>query len=288
MKDDSQNLPQTSQNLSSGGNFEKLDLPRGQDAHVWLHRSRRPLAVHRHAELEANLILSGRAVYLVDGRHYRLSRRTFIWLFPAQNHILIEPSPDFSMHIAVWKPGLVQNAVRSPSNAPLLSETAPEVFCRRLETDDFARLEVLCTRLINEADPDFLNAGSTFLLHEFWRAFKCGNETVAGRAVHPAIERAARILSVESMPLPELAHSVGLSESRLSGQFKVQIGQSVSQFRAARQIDRFLKLYDGRNFTLGDAAREVGFGSYAQFHRVFRETMGVSPAQWREKLRDED
>lgn len=281
---DSQNLPETSQMLSFSAIFERLNFPQGYEARVWLHRSRGVISPHRHAELEANLILSGHAFYLVDGRRFRLARRTLIWLFPAQNHLLIEQSADFSMQIAVWKPSLIENAVRGPFAPILGSQNAPPQFCRRLESADFAVVETLFARLNGENDADFCNAGAAFLLLECWRAWQGGDETVAGRVVHPSIERAARVLRDESPNLPELARRVGLSESRLSGQFKIQIGQSVTQFRAARQIERFLKLYDGRN-SIGAAAFEAGFGSYAQFHRVFCQIMGCNPAQWRDKLR---
>ena len=59
--------------------------------------------MHSHAELEFNLVLRGRAAYVVDDARYDLGRGSSIWLFPAQQHLLINQSPDFEMWIAVFR-----------------------------------------------------------------------------------------------------------------------------------------------------------------------------------------
>jgi transcriptional regulator GlxA family with amidase domain len=75
----------------------------------------------------------------------------------------------------------------------------------------------------------------------------------------------------------------------LSRIFKEQIGVSISQFRNQQRLQRFLSLYGrGRHTTALAAALEAGFGSYAQFNRVFREQTGRSPSARRTAAADED
>jgi AraC-like DNA-binding protein len=84
------------------------------------------------------------------------------------------------------------------------------------------------------------------------------------------------------MSLPELARRSFLSASRLSRLFKQQTGVSLATYRNRQRLDRFLACYDGRGTrTLLDAALEAGFGSYAQFHRVFKALTGRRPSQHR-------
>ena len=54
-------------------------------------------------------------------------------------------------------------------------------------------------------------------------------------------------------------------------------------FRNRQRLQRFLRLYGrGRRVSILDAALEAGFGSYPQFHRVFKDQMGCGPAEyWR-------
>jgi transcriptional regulator GlxA family with amidase domain len=78
--------------------------------------------------------------------------------------------------------------------------------------------------------------------------------------------------------LPELAALTRTSEAHLSKIFSTQVGVSITEFRNRVRLQRFFELYgDGRRITLLAAALDAGFGSYAQFHRVFREHMGHAP-----------
>lgn len=76
-----------------------------------------------------------------------------------------------------------------------------------------------------------------------------------------------------------LSQQVGLSPHRLSRLFKQQIEMSLTDFRNNYRLERFLERYEyGQTITMLDAAMQSGFGSYAQFYRVFRQIMGMTSA----------
>lgn len=282
--DDSPNLPKSSHNLPLLGEEEQLLLAPDSLGGVWFHRSKGRVQPHRHVELEANLVTSGHATYLVDEQRFRLNRRTLIWLFPAQNHLLIDQSADFTMWIAVWKPSLIERSCQEESTKDLTRAAPSQTWISRLESEDAAPLESLWARVCGVSSSDHLNAGLGFLLLESWAAQTRGARGEAGRAVHPAIERAARMLRDESLDVPELSRRVGLSSSRLSRLFRAQIGKSLPEFRAQMALERFFKNFDA-HASLHQSAEHAGFGSYAQFHRVFTARMGYSPAKYRAGLR---
>ena len=263
--------------------YERLDLAPERDGALWRHAGGARDRAHRHEELEVNLCVAGHAFYLVGEARYRLARRSLLWLFPAQNHVLIETSPDFEMWIAVWKPRLLEAVCRHDSRQ--LRVLAPaQTWIKRLQSEDAARLENLFERVSQSASLDGFNAGLGFGLTESLAVWERGDQTIAGRAVHPAIERAARILNQRAPALPALAREVGLSPGRLSRLFGAQIGVSVSQFRSRRALERFAKIYDGQ-ISITEAAFEASFGSYAQFNRVFAAHHGCSSTQYRARLR---
>ena len=104
--------------------------------------------------------------------------------------------------------------------------------------------------------------------------------------VHPAVEKAARLIRSDpgALRLVELARRSGLSPSRLSRLFKRQTGIAWVDFRNRERIKRFLNMYGaGQRHNVLEAALEAGFGSYPQFHRVFRRVMGCTPAFHRKK-----
>ena len=78
--------------------------------------------------------------------------------------------------------------------------------------------------------------------------------------------------------LKALADETHISPSQLSRLFKRQVGMSITDFRNRLRLDRFMERWeaepDGIMFEL---AKESGFGSYAQFSRVFRRHMECCP-----------
>jgi AraC-like DNA-binding protein len=123
-----------------------------------------------------------------------------------------------------------------------------------------------------------------------WRAFLDSSDVVGDLEVHPAVETVARLLQADpgAGDLTHLARRVGLSPSHLSRLFTTQMGLSISRFRNQQRLDRFMRLYGhGRGTTALAAAYEAGFGSYAQFHRVFRQETGRNPSALRTAAADD-
>ena len=249
---------------------------------------RRP---HRHHELEFNLVTAGRAAYLVEGRRYDLAPGTLIWLYPEQDHVLVNEEPDFGMWIAVFRPSLLERACTEPSNAELRRQRPTLPICRRLETGVSRALSVQCEQLQEQqTQTDLYNAGLGYLLLSTWAVF--GSAADPGRAtdIHPAVERSARLVRDESQPLSidQIADHVGLTASHLSRLFHQQVGVSLTAYRQQCCLDRFVQRFgQGRRLNMTEAALAAGFGSYAQFHRVFKQHFGFGPAEYRRRAKAE-
>ena len=69
--------------------------------------------------MEINLVTQGTAAYLLGDRRYELRRHTLVWLFPDQEHVLLDQSPDHAMWIGVFKPGLLRHACTTPRADPM-------------------------------------------------------------------------------------------------------------------------------------------------------------------------
>lgn len=274
--------------------LQRLKLPANLDGMAWRYAN--PAGAnrrHHHAELELNLVVRGTGTYLLGNRHYQIRRGDLLWLFPAQEHVLIEQTPDFQMWIVVFRRRLIRRSATDPTSLTLHHRNFSGDTCRRLRQPDLARFEELFGQLADTAgEPGLLNAGLAYALLQAWKCFDRAGE-VPARSVHPAVERAARLLlgDENNYSLPQLARRAGLSPSRLSRLFKQQTGLSIVEFRNRQRIQRFLDRYDleradGRQSTLLNAAFEAGFGSYPQFHRVFRQVAGCSPAEYQQRRRN--
>lgn len=271
--------------------LQRLNLPPKLDGMAWRYAN--PAGAnrrHRHAELELNLVTRGTSTYLLSNRRYEIGRGDLLWLFPAQEHVLIEQTPDFLMWIVVFKRRAIKRHAIDVASRPLLQKSLATDACRRLKQQDLIHFEEIFSNLsAAAAEPGLVNAGLAYALLHAWKCFQRAGE-VSARKIHPAVERAAHLIlqDASSHSLEDLAHRAGLSPSRLSRLFKQQTGLSIVDFRNRQRMQRFLDQYDaqhkvGHAPTLLEAAFEAGFGSYPQFHRVFRQLAGCSPAVYQRR-----
>jgi AraC-like DNA-binding protein len=77
-----------------------------------------------------------------------------------------------------------------------------------------------------------------------------------------------------------LARTLNISPGHLARSFKREMGVSLVDYRNRMRMQRFFQLLDRGECRLLDAALEAGFGSYAQFHRVYRKLVGTAPREY--------
>jgi AraC-like DNA-binding protein len=106
-------------------------------------------------------------------------------------------------------------------------------------------------------------------------------DTARVSARSPVVVKAAQLLANDpAMTSEELGARLRLSASRMARVFKSEMGMSVVEYRNRLRLERFLTLLDQRGDNLLDAALQAGFGSYAQFHRVFLALRGTTPGKF--------
>ena len=287
-----------------------LKLHDEYDGLVYLAESARNLPnlqSHHHRELELNFVVQGTITYVVDGSRFTFSPRTLLWLFPGKEHQLIARSDDASFYVVVFTPSLISKAChiekyqdlkQSPDDQDKLASTVLDPKRFELIWKMMASLMEgsLDSDLLNREagfgpasdfcfehhDPDALNAGLHYLLLLCWRYQIEANTNGEAIALHPAVKRAIRILSETDtgQSLDALSRACGASKSYLSRTFHRQMGVPLHQYRNSLRLARFFETYRGANHsTLTEAVYAAGFGSYAQFYKVFTQAYGSGPRE---------
>jgi len=245
---------------------------------------------HRHHELEFNLLLRGHARYLIGRRRLDLSPGCLAWFPSDQEHVLLDRSADCSFWIAVFRPALVRRCA-----AALPAESGNgDGAVRHIAAPWQLLLARSCASLHSAprpglrhpgcatASPRLAASGLEWLLRCAGQAFIEAAEGGA-RHVHPAVAKAVQLLqgSAGTIDGRELALRCGLGRSGLSRRFRQDTGLSLTEHRNRVRLERALTLVQGGHEpNLLHAALAAGFGSYMQFHRVFRARFGVSPREW--------
>ncbi len=263
------------------------------------------LKSHHHVELELNLVVQGTISYVLEGQRFTFGRQTLLWFFPTQEHQLIDRSSDAEAYVAVFKPSMIRRSCRSAAYAGLKHDKAevpgvmqtvldPETFTLVRKTMDALMAGAPKSDILNReagfgvnsnfryqhGDPDRLNAGLHYLLLLCWRCQRSGTTVEGAVALHPAVRKALELLSADEEPLNlgVLARRCGASATHLSRMFAQQIGVPLSRYRNSVRLGRFFEHYRGaEQKTMAEAMFAAGFGSYAQFHRVFTQAYGRGP-----------
>ena len=270
----------------------RLDLPKDREfeAGIWYTT---PCSTwypaHYHDELELNLVIRGHAVIRVADQELTLRAGALLWLAPGQSHAMVGISPDYAMWVVSLRPDAVREVEKS--SGARLSDRARSWGECRVSAERFRALGSLLSSSPSHgraAEQNGLSrrilasAIETWRAHERLRSTSNADYRAASHGPHEAIVRAEALLRATDakVPLAALARSCGVSESRLSHIFKAQLGLSVVQFQNHFRVqDVIAKLGRGDSHTMLAAALDAGFGSYAQFHRAFRQVVGYGPAE---------
>jgi AraC-like DNA-binding protein/quercetin dioxygenase-like cupin family protein len=265
---------------------------------------------HRHKELELNVVIRGNAEYVLANQRYSLAPGSIVWLFPGQEHLLSRTDPSFEMYVVVFKEELINNCQVLKEKYNVLSEPDPAgSFCRRVSLPSLQKLERICESLweLNtkkevaspayyyagqafgfkknaeylHTDPVLLNAGLSYLLTIGWHLFMMEGAEEQKEVLNPAVEQAISLLQKfpeKDFSLKDLSLECGISTSRLSRLFNEQIGLSIVDYKNRLKLEQLMDcLKNNQYYSISEACYTVGFGSYSQFYKIFRQTFGTSP-----------
>ena len=120
------------------------------------------------------------------------------------------------------------------------------------------------------------------LLHYAEQEYRA--ESHAARPRNETVEQICAYLAAnyqQKFSLSEVAAKFYISPYYLSRLFRRVTGQSIVDYINGRRIEAAQKLLETTELSIGTVAEQTGFASAAHFRRVFRETMGTGPLQYR-------
>jgi transcriptional regulator GlxA family with amidase domain len=91
--------------------------------------------------------------------------------------------------------------------------------------------------------------------------------------------------SHEEWPVARLASISGVSEAHFARSFKRAFGLPPHRYLLTRRIERAAALLRDTELAITDIAFETGWNSLGTFGRIFRDIMGESPGELRERER---
>lgn len=123
------------------------------------------------------------------------------------------------------------------------------------------------------------------LFYVFVSAFFKSNSFANG-ATNGMLEMIMNVVladAVENITVKKVAEGCGVSEKYITSYFKNCARIKFRDFINGLLVNRAVELLRDRNLSVTQVAIKSGFGSLRSFNRVFSETMGCTPTQFRKK-----
>ena len=242
-------------------------------AFVWKYTpvnwGRRPR--HFHVEPELNLIASGQATFGIGETVVEAGQGDLLCFPPAQDHVLLEASPDLYLFAIGMDPTLSSEVLRTEADQVMLPMRL------RLTASD-------CRALVNRASSIVDRDGVEQPCAELWEhAYWLGSRAQTRRepGLHVLTRRAlSAVGKAPNLGLEMLSNQMRAVGSEVSRYFHRDVGMTFVHFRTRLRLLRLIRLMDGGSLTLGAAADAAGFGSYSQCHRIFQAELGCSPRRF--------
>lgn len=238
-------------------------------AFVWKYSpvnwGRRPR--HFHIEPELNLVASGHATFGIGDAVVTVSEGDLLGFPPAQDHVLLEASPDLYLFAIGMEPTLSSDVLRAePDNVMLPIRL-------HLGHEDFRSLVRRASAIVDQDGVEDPCA-------ELWeQAYWLGGRrpgTLTG--MHVLTRRSLSALNrAPDLALGSLSARLKNADSEISRYFHRDLGVTFARYRTRLRLLRLIHRVDSGGTTLKSAAQASGFGSYSQCHRIFQGELGCSP-----------
>ncbi|WP_424768997.1 helix-turn-helix domain-containing protein [Paenibacillus sp. sgz302251] len=262
--------------------------------HISLNRLYHGFRPHRHDFLEFSYVVDGRGSESINDARHEMLPGTFTFVLPYQVHELFtEPGSTLVLYNCMFSMDLLMEPGQEEGLLHLIDRNTLPPFLQ-LSGQDNERMRYLIEDMYREykgQEPwrrTMLQVRLKEILACFDRFRRAASppqttSNPAGKtnaSVWPIIHHIHQNYQ-EDLSLSDLAGRFSLSVSRISEVIKQTTGQTYVHFLHDLRLRHACSLLVSTEMSVAEIAMEVGYGSYKTFSRIFRESKGVVPKDYR-------
>lgn len=253
---------------------------------------------HRHDFLELTFIVAGEGYQIVDNKKYIIRPGTFMFFLPYQvQEMVTESKEPLTLYNCMFDLQFVLSSLGPNLGLEqfliLDEERTPSI---QLTREEHGRVEDLFEKLTDEYSNDRMwrkqmilsYLWEVLILFDRLRAEKhsCLRPEVSDHSLNIwAAIRYVHLHYREAITLEMLSRKFAMSSSDLSGRFKKELGLTFTQFLHEIRVRHACSLLASTEMSVLDVAMEVGFGSSRSFFRIFKQCKGMTPSEYRKRLK---
>lgn len=253
------------------------------------------MEVHYHNSHEIIFVIEGMVKFRINNNEYTVGENSAIFISNFETHEIKVLKSPYRRYIILIKPEYFYSAVDEPILASILKQR-PEHFKHVIKINEdekeiFDRIKDMYSEVKTEADfmQSALGSKLNLLFISLYRSHKdCFPLANPNRSIKTVIEIQKYIDNniLENITLKKLASKFFIDMYYLSHQFKKVTGFTFKEYLIMQRISRAKdQLYETDN-DITQVALNSGFNNVNHFIRIFKKYEGVTPYQYRKKLRD--
>lgn len=271
--------------------YEKINRQPGRFVNAYIH-SVNEVEMHWHDEMEILLVLEGSINIRLNNRLYLLQENDLILINPNEIHNIFN-SQEQNVLLAVqvnmknlqfYYPGVNRRAF-----------TCNSCYCGKDKQEQYDVIRRYLAKIVweinkNEKGYEFaVGSYISLLVRHLVNNFEYNRKDNEEEEINADIQRLQRIVSYinksldSRVTLAEIARREELSVSYLSRFIKESLGVSFQQYMNAQRMDKAVSLLLGSKQNITDIAYASGFPSTKSFYKLFKNTKGCTPTEFREK-----
>ncbi|EOI3575815.1 AraC family transcriptional regulator [Cronobacter turicensis] len=243
-----------------------------------------PRIMHKHDDrFEVMFIRSGRGVYNIDGRNYHVKQGDII-LFNA--HVLHDEIPEASDELLIYSCGVEQLKVDGLPLNVLTTRAQPAVMHSGDYYDEIGQLFEMMLAQVNRHAlysaeiGDNLLAVLLLLCRRLWSE-NSGEEESDNMRLGQRIKAYIDSHYKEEITLSSMTATINVNHFYLAHVFKDYSGYSPKHYQTRLRIGEAQNLLLSTRLGVTEIAHAVGYDNVNNFHRLFNNLVGISPARYK-------
>lgn len=262
--------------------------------HISLNQLYHGFRPHRHDFLEFSYVVDGRGSEAINDVKHEMQSGTFTFVLPYQVHELFtDPGSTLVLYNCMFSMDLLMEPGPEEGLLTLIDGASLAAYVQ-LDGADNERMRQLVEDMFHEYKGNepwrrtLLQVKLKEILITFDRYRRKAAPTLS--VTPPASKTNALVWPIihyihvhyqDDLALSDLALRFNMSVSRISEVIKRTTNQTFVHFLHDLRIRHACSLLVSTNMGVSEIALEVGYGSYKTFSRVFRETKGLVPKEYR-------
>lgn len=233
---------------------------------------------HLHNQIEVVYVLSGNCVITIEDISYIAESGDLVLIFPYQLHNFSD-SRDCELIVQVFEPDYATEFI------PYLGKYVPQnPFLKNLPDDCIDALKkseyYFTSETNNRIARSYVSLYMSFIYEKI--SFKSASAFTYHSILHSLLIYIDSHITKE-LSLDILARELNVTKYYISRLFNLQLHTTYSQYINHLRLEYAVNLLKNTDMTISTIAYESGFECERSFFRVFKNTMKITPLQYRKK-----